>query len=328
MSKEILVVDDDETFAKNLALYLENKAFLSAGYATTKDGTLDTVRTMSIKVAVLDQRMKAELGLNGTELAREIHRIDSRVRCIIFSARSEVPDYAESSKLRLLHLRKDEDELLVREIHSARMEYLAEAASQRAQNAELIGQYRARVFSGDRSVTFHLLDVETVSATPEIRPADYETVVQVDRGELTRQKVAISFTQFVLVEAESAQVLSAQSVLKLPAFTQLTGKLQSSLQAKYQNTYQYQIQQANEIERALTKEDLREGIVGYVIQRAPYYLRNRAVVRVTCQCCGLTDIVMLPFRWWDGRFHRRRIEYLRDNTNRAIDLGDIGKSTS
>jgi CheY-like chemotaxis protein len=325
MTKEILVVDDDETFARNLALFLENQAFLSTAYATTKDGALESVRSMSVKVAVLDQRMKAELGLNGTDLAREIHRIDGRVRCIIFSARSEIPDYAESSKLRLLHLKKNEDELLVQEIHAARIEYLAEAAKQRAQNAELIGEYRARVFSGDRSVTFHLLDIEKISDTAEIQPKDYETIVQVDSGELTRQKVTLSFTEYVLVEAETSQVLSTESALKLPAFSQLTAKLQAKLRETYQRTYQYQVQQANEVERALTKEDLREGVVGYVIQRAPYYFRNRAIIRITCQCCGLTDVVMLPFRSWNGCFHRRRVEYLRDNSQRTIELSDVGK---
>lgn len=63
--------------------------------------------------------MRRKLGVDGTELATELLEKDHRIRVIILSGESDVRDYKKSNELRLRHLKKNDDEALLREIRLA-----------------------------------------------------------------------------------------------------------------------------------------------------------------------------------------------------------------
>lgn len=89
----VLLVDDNEYFAKEYAETLQNQCQTVVLYATTAEDALNIVRKNSIKVAILDQVMPTK----GTELFKQLKEIDPNIKTILLTAEADKHDLTEAT---------------------------------------------------------------------------------------------------------------------------------------------------------------------------------------------------------------------------------------
>jgi CheY-like chemotaxis protein len=321
MHAEILVVDDDGVYAKNLAEWLQSRMRQHVAHTDRKDEAIALVRSTYVRVAILDQRMRPKLDVDGTELAAEIQKIDERVRVIILSGESDKRDYQKSNELRLRHLEKGEDEALLREIRLARQQYLLDLERKAESESEVIGRYRPRTLFRGPAVVFKLLVEEYVSSAPEADDEDFTTLVRVNAGQSVTETVTSTFGHEIQIEEESTRQLEATGLFRDVVIAQLTTSLKSSIRERSLTTITQQEQNSTEQRFEVPDKDLAEGVVAYAIQEAPLYHRKRALIQVTCECCGHQDVVTVGFREPSGQVRQRRVDYLTGDRQRVTDIG-------
>jgi CheY-like chemotaxis protein len=321
MHAEILVVDDEALYARNLAEWLQNRMPQRVAHTDRKDEALAQVRSTYVRVAILDQRMRPKLDVDGTELAAEIQKIDERVRVIILSGESRVQDYQKSNELRLRHLVKGDDEGLLREIRLALQQYLLDLERKAQSESEVIGRYRPRTLFRGPAVVFTMLLEETVSTTPEADDRDFRTLVRVNAGQEVTETVTSTFGHEIEIEEESTRQLEATGLFRDVVIAQLTTSLKSSIRERVRTKVTQQEQHSSEQRFEVPEKDLAEGVVAYAIEEAPLYHRKRALIQVTCECCGHQDVVTVGFREPSGQVKQRRVDYLKGDTQRVTDIG-------
>jgi CheY-like chemotaxis protein len=321
MHAEILVVDDDGVYAKNLAEWLQSQLPQTIAHTDSKDEALELAASSYVQVAVLDQRMRRKLGVDGTELATEMLEKDHRIRVIILSGESDVRDYKKSNELRLRHLEKDDDEALLREIRLARRQYLLELARNAAAHAEVIGRYRPWTFVRGPSVVFKKLVEEYVSTSPEADERDFKTLVHVNAGQSVMESETGTFSHEIEIEEESTRQLEATGLFRSVIIAQLTTSLKSAIRDRGRAAITQQEQRSSEQRFEVPEKDQAEGVVAFAIQAAPLYHRKRALIQVSCDCCGHQDVITVGFREPNGQIRRRRVDYLIGDKQRITDLG-------
>ena len=321
MHPEILVVDDDGVYAKNLAEWLQSRMPQRVAHTNRRDEAIELVKSTYVRVAILDQRMRRKLGVDGTELAAEIRTIDERIRVIILSGESDVRDYQKSNELRLRHLVKGDDETLLREIRLARQQYLVDLERNAKAEAQIIGQYRPWTFMRGPAVVFKKLVEEYVSTTPEVDEKDFRTLVHVNAGQSVTEAETDTFGHEIEIEEESTRQLEATGLFRNVVIAQLTTSLKSAIRERGRATVQQQQQHSSEQRFEVPEKDQAEGVVAYAVQEAPLYHRKRALIQVSCECCGHQDVVTVGFREPSGQIQRRRVDYLTGDKQRITNIG-------
>lgn len=322
MHAEIIVVDDDDAYARNLAEWLQSRLPHQVAHTDRKDEAIELVKSTYVRVAILDQRMRRQLGVDGTELAAEIQKIDERVRVIILSGESDVRDYQKSNELRLRHLVKGDDEALLREIRLARQQYLLDLERRADTAAEVIGRYRPWTFVRGPSVVFKKLIEEYVSTVPEAHEQDFRPLVHVSAGQSVTEAEIGSFDHEIEIEEESTRQLEATGLFRTAVISQLTASLKSAIRERGRLTITQHEQHSSEQRFEVPEKDQSEGVRAFAIQEAPLYYRKRALIQISCDCCGHQDVVTVGFREPSGGVQRRRVDYFSGGVQRITDIGN------
>jgi CheY-like chemotaxis protein len=321
MHAEILVVDDDGVYARNLAEWLQSRMPQRVTHTDDKEEAIELVRSTYVRVVVLDQRMRRKLGVDGTELAAEIQTIDERVRVIILSGESDVRDYQKSNELRLRHLVKGDDEALLQEIRLARQQYLLDLERTAEAQAEVIGRYRPGTFMHRQSVVFKKLGEEYVSTAPEVYEQDFRTLVHVNAGQSVTETETGTLGHEIEIEEESTSQLKTTGLFQPAVIAQLTTSLKSAIRERGRTAITQQEQHSSQQRFEVPEKGQAEGVVAYAIQEAPLYYRKRALIQVSCECCGHQDVVTVGFREPSGQIKRRRVDYFAGDKRRITDIG-------
>jgi CheY-like chemotaxis protein len=318
---EILVVDDDSAYARTLTEWLQNRIPQGVTYTDDKDKAIELVKSTYVRIAILDQRMRHKLGVDGTQLAAEIRKIDDRIRVIILSGESDREDYEKSNELRVRHLKKGENEKLLREIALERQQYLVDLERGAKTHAEIIGRYRPWTLVRGPAVVFKKLLEETVSTAPEAAEKDFKTLVHVDAGQSVSETVTAVFGHEIEIEEESTRQLESTGLLRDVVIAELKTSLKSAIRERNRRKITQQQTHTSEQRFEVPEKDQMEGVVAYEIQEAPLYHRKRALVQVSCECCGHADVVTVGFREPSGQIQRRRVDFLTGDKKRITDIG-------
>lgn len=91
----VLLVDDNVDFAKEYAEIFQNQCHTTVVYATTAKDALDIVKKNPIKVVILDQVMPTK----GTELFKQLKRIDPNLKTILLTSEAEGHDLTEATNI-------------------------------------------------------------------------------------------------------------------------------------------------------------------------------------------------------------------------------------
>ena len=322
---DVLFVDDHLSEIQPVAASIQLRTGFKTRCSDSLGEVLEVVRREHIKVVVLDQRMEEveSLKTTGTDLYRQIHAIDKRVRCIIYSGESDKADLVEVNDLGLKYLdRGTSAEDLAHEIAAQRANYLAEAEHDYDKNAVPIAVYpKRRLLKHASKQVIELLGIEDISANPEADDDDYLIVSEVSSGQEYRKINRIVVRDEILTERENLTEVEARLGIKGSA-AEVESRLKDSIRQRTESRTATENEHASEETITLADADLRAGVIHRRIEEAPLYLRQRALLRVRCECCGDRKVVSVNLRHWVGRYHRRQIDLYRDETRKEYDLGE------
>jgi CheY-like chemotaxis protein len=321
VTSKVLVVDDDRVAGLDYATLLQRTTGLPALFAASVDDALNAVRTGEISVAVIDQRMEPVLGVAGTQLGEKIRSIDSRVRFIIFSGQAEQEDVEYASDLEVRFLRKQRIEELPGIVHQFHTRYLVDLAGEYENRAVRVGSFRPPGIFKRSTVALDLLAIERVADAPEARASDYETIAQLVAGQQTETTVVKRYEIEHEFEWESANELQISIPLGAAALGHLAPSVESSIRERSKASTRDSSEHTVKVTYSLPSQDIAAGVVMRRIKRAPLYFRMRAIIRLTCDCCGLTDTTLLGFRSWSGFFTELQEDRMKDKSVNTIDLG-------
>ena len=91
----VLLVDDDESFAKQYAFILQKRCGVIVLPASTAEDALRLTRENPIKVVILDQVMPTK----GTELLPKIRNIAPKIKSILLTAQADRRDMADATEI-------------------------------------------------------------------------------------------------------------------------------------------------------------------------------------------------------------------------------------
>jgi CheY-like chemotaxis protein len=321
VTSKVLVVDDDRVAGLDYATLLQRTTGLPALFAASVEEALNAVRTSEISVAVIDQRMEAVLGVSGTQLVEKIRNVDPRVRFIIFSGQAEQEDVEYASDLEVRFLRKQRIEELPGIVHQFYTRYLVDLAGEYENRAVRIGSYRPPGIFNRSTVHIDLMAVERVSDEPEAREGDYETIAQLVAGQKTETTVVKRYEVEREFEWERKNELQISIPLGSAALGHLAPSVESSIRERSKVSTRDSSEHTVRVTYSLPSQDITAGVVMRRIKRAPLFFRMRAIVKLTCDCCGLTDTTLLGFRAWSGFFTELQDDRMKDGKANIIDLG-------
>ncbi|MFF4692180.1 response regulator [Streptomyces sp. NPDC001307] len=318
----VLVVDDVREDGRSYAEMLEATTGLATAYVATVEETLALVRGGEIVVAVLDQRMEQGLGVDGTSLMTRIWEADPDVRIVIFSGESRRADIITATERGAKFLDKGRIRELPGLVHRLHAEYLAQAARRYQDTVPVpLDSFRGSRWLGRSEIVAELLHIEKVAPKPSAEDADYQLLVQLIRGQETQQTVTKSYQTDEKIDWESRLEtkipvrIGPATIARIEA--QVTGQLKRNRHLGVQRS----LQEQRQVTYKLPDEDIAAGVAARRIQRAPLYWRMRAMVRVRCDCCGLTNTLPLGFRIQSGWFTERQQDTMTDGSVNTLHLG-------
>lgn len=98
---DILIVDDEDSVRENLAIFLEDEGF-SVVEAITAELALEQIIEKQFRYLIVDMRLPA---MDGSELIRKAHAMDSQQRFLIHTASTE---FSLPEELKLLGVRSED----------------------------------------------------------------------------------------------------------------------------------------------------------------------------------------------------------------------------
>ncbi len=98
-ARNLIVIDDDETFARVLSSALNKQGF-AARYALNSTQALELVQHITPDYAIVDLRIGAESGLN---LIQQLIRLNSNIHILILTGYASIATAVEAIKLGALH---------------------------------------------------------------------------------------------------------------------------------------------------------------------------------------------------------------------------------
>lgn len=322
---EVLFVDDSLRAAQRFASLVAAETGLSTFATNDPAQAIELVRDGFVRVVVLDQRLEGLVPETGTELFAEMARFDPHLRSIMLSAQAEGMDYQEAIRLQF-NAFVDKNEIgrlsdVVREQYDS---WLVATVQQRQANAQKLGEHRYGFSWRGPTVTFELLGFDDSKESDErFTLADsWRTVAKVNAGETATVSVKRTVEEEVVVEREELAKATTGLSLRLQVLGELSQQIEASI--KNRSSARRKLGEEVSVSKTYMLEPPTDGgraVRARDFQVAPLYQRKRAVIRVSCECCGATPLVKIPVLSWTGRFKTQQVDYYDDNTSQVFATG-------
>ena len=305
----VLLVDDEEDFAKIYVPIWQKRTGLGFIYARDAKTAIDIVKHYPIKVAILDQLMPTP----GTELIKQLKNIDYQLKTILLSAELKDHMYKATRVGFDYSMMKDEvDNIpqIVLEFHS---KYNNELKSKICTS---IGNIYAI-----KTISYSIIDFTIIE---EERVADkWHTDVYIRTGqELTNEaeidiEQEFKFSNDFLIENENSLNFSNEM---LAAFkTSLTLKMEAAFGLQYTEKVKEVFKRTN---RYCLPSD-SPNIVSRSYEYAKMAREVKLYIKKYCSCCKEISIIPITVMIPIPVIKQRIIEHYNDNRKIIIDAGEI-----
>ena len=285
---QVLLVDDDESFANQYALILSRRCGIRVLTANTADEAIRIVREKPIKVIILDQVMPTK----GTELLPLLRKYNSKVKSILLTAIADRRDMADASEIgfNITMLKDDRDmERLPMKILLLIAQYNNESFFERANDSSPLYVQESRdsalsVFGKKHRVEYRILEYETLEEDYVIE-SNWKSYMRIQKGQTISQNETVSLEQEFQFSSdfklENEHGLSI-GVDDLAVFkSNLSLKIEQDLQLKFAEKRNQTITRKVELKLL---DDSSE-----IISRDYEYSQACRVIRVylerSCSCC-------------------------------------------
>ncbi|MEU7934306.1 response regulator [Micromonospora echinofusca] len=323
MTDEVLIVDDQEAAAARLAEFMRVATGLGVVHTSDPVEAVDLVRSLPIKVAVLDQRMPERTGI---QLSVDLRSINEHLRVIMFTGKASPDEVAEATLRKNFNdvLQKGSVSRLGEAIFEQYVAYSIEVAKRiQAPLGELYRTPRQYRLFGPR-VIYSLLDLR-VMCEEYVDGGQWQTVIHLTRGQEEKRSSSWTTKFTVTIEQQSQEMLRASVTGRL---RDPVGYVQAALERTVSDlrkdvvAVERTAMQTRELTYKLSDQDAE--VRSRHIQRAPVYRQWLARLRVECDRCGSPreERVVLEERL--PIFATRHIDSRADGSTVTYETGTVG----
>lgn len=323
---DVLIVDDVEGAAETYAQLVEASTGLNVSHTDDPEVALQTVRSNSIKVLVIDQRMPTI----GTDLYTHIHKVDPSVRAIMLTGLASEAEIGDALNLGFKSYLAKADvgklaDRVLREYAAYQQEVIA-AQLEVQRPIVLTRSNRRGLFVGRRKgneVEYRLLRVEPLDT---VVSSEWTVVATLQAGQSEKVSFKREFERTLVIINETADKLSTQMGFSAGNIASLKTSLTSEITTRYKQVETIRSKYEHEVERtlALRPEPNNPNDLHVLLRRiegAPVYRMVRVELLVDCNCCGLKNTLALEVRISTGRLALRQTDHLSDGNRRTYELG-------
>ena len=133
-------------------------------------------------------------------------------------------------------------------------------------------------------------------------------VYEIGSGQTRRQLRKVFVEHEVQIERASEAELESALKLGSGPVGEVSAKVRALIRERTQVRSYARTERTLEETAALSKADDEAGVIHRRIEMAPTFLRRRALLRITCECCGEIRIVPVNMRQWTGRYRQKQID--------------------
>lgn len=320
MSKkvEVLIVDDDLAAAQSFAELVETKYGFGTEAYSDINSVLQIVRTGSIKVVVLDERMPE---MNGTDLFKVIKRLNPSIKAVLLTGEADRSDIIKATKLGYSdYLEKSQISELPGKVMVAYTQYEVGIVNQQGEEQPLtifnpiktkMGLYKYTICSVelvDKNFTFEDAWKTQLALVSSEQTQEYTY-------EYTKKCIIKSGTEFkksVNVGLETGKLASLRSQLDTVVSSHIDSSLSLSTTQKKRITQTYNLQDGIEDGKRAVKKIYESNSVFY---------KFNVLLKKYCRICGNVRVFPIEvYKRIPKEITRVQIFYA-DGTSQIINTG-------
>jgi len=317
---EILVVDDDLAAAQTFAELVSAKyGFCTEAYSDL-DKVMEVIRTGTVKVVVLDERMPK---MNGTDLFKKIHQINPNIQAVLLTGEADRSDIIKATKLGYSdYLEKSNISELPGKVMVAYTQYEAGIVKQSNEEQPLnfINPLKTR-FGFYR---YTICSVELVDKTFTFEDG-WKTQLALASSEHT-QEYSYEYTKECIVKAGAEFRKSANMGLEAGKLASLKSQLDTVVTSHIDSSMSLSVTHKKKISQTYKLQDgIEEGkqAVKKVFESNPVFFKFNVLLKKYCRLCGNVQIFPIEvYKRIPKEMTRVQIFYA-DGSNRTIETGTI-----
>ena len=297
---EVLIVDDNEDFAKACVDSIESRCYVSAVYATTAQKAKVLLEELPIKVIILDQVMPT----SGTELFKQLRDIDNKFKAILMSGETLNADILNIVNMGFDYgISKDPNEVsgkLPSMVLNLLIKYNTER--EKVPDAPFYTEKIKKRF-GKFNIEYFLADIEVL---------DYEYVFEdewitrdiIEKGETIEfsyemvYKKEFDFTSSIHFDNNASLRGNVGIGISNKAGFAYNQELSMQIKEIFDVKYTESIQNAFKRSKIKSLPSDSKEIVARVYEYAKVYWKVKLFIRKYCQCCNdnswIIETVYLP----------------------------------
>lgn len=323
MTLDVLFIDDDYTLADDWAKLMQESMDLKTQAMSDPAEVLEFVRTVGVKVVVIDQKMPL---MSGTVLGKRIGAIDSRVRRILLSGEAsptEVAEAYDSGFHRSIHKNSG-----LAELPSAITHYLIEYhrnVSREAASTLPVLIRRSGLFGIGHRVVYRMLSVDNIDPAFHVND-QWISRERIDAGESSEIELSLEWTRSARIQFEASTVssfdvgLSVSKLIKLS--TAVKAEIKNSVTQETQLSVARSVKVRKTVSLAAEPSDPDQlHVKARSYQITPVYVKVYFTMSATCGCCGNQSISKASMLLPSKRYATRHVDYLSDGSVRTTQTG-------
>ena len=317
---EVLVVDDDLAAAQTFADLIQTKYGFGTEAYSDLNKVLEIVRTGTIKVVVLDERMPE---MNGTELFKKIRDINPSIKAVLLTGEADRSDIIKAAKLGYSdYLEKSHISELPGKVMVAYTQYEVEIMEQLGEERPLSILNPIKTRMGTYKYT--ICSVELVDKN-YIFDEGWKTQLALDSSEQTLEysyeytkdciiKAGTEFKKSANVGLETGKLASLKSQLDTVVTSHIDSSLSLSVTHRKKVTQTYKLQDGIEEGKQAVKK---------VFESNPIYYKFNVLLKKYCRLCGNVRVFPIEvYKRIPKEMTRVQIFYA-DGSNKIINTGSV-----
>ena len=317
---ELLVVDDDLAAAQTFADLIATKYGLGTEAYSDLNKVLEIIRTGSIKVVVLDERMPE---MNGTDLYKKIKSINPSIKAVLLTGEADRSDIMKAAKMGYSdYLEKSHISELPGKVMVAYTQYEVGIIEQLGEERPLSIFNPIKTRMGIYKYT--VCSVELVNKN-YIFEENWKTQLAFDSSEYT-QEYSYEYTKECIVKAGAEFKNSANVGLETGKLASLRSQLDSVVTSHIESSLSLSATHKKKVSQTYKLQDgIEEGkkAVKKVFESNPIYYKFNILLKKYCRLCGNVRVFPIEvYKRIPKEMTRVQIFYA-DGSHKVLNTGSV-----
>lgn len=312
---EILVVDDDLEAAQNFAEYIKVRLKIPTIAESDLKEAFHVVQQGTIKVVVLDQKMKES---SGTDLYKKIHQFNPYIKAIMLTGEADRNEVAEAMTMGYVgYLDKNNIQQLPNTVIVAYTKYQIDLCS----NSNDMDPIPIKVWNPLKSfVRYEICSIKTLNSE-YIFEDKWKTVLELEAAEKEVEEVC-ELTKEVIIQKDTTE--SDKLTVSLPSIdiSGIKSEIDVAVTKYLGETHKWNFKKNKKIKNVYRLQDgVEEGkkAIKKVYERNQIYVQYHIMLKMICRFCEKVQLIpFFMYRPVPKEKTRVRI-YYSDGSNQYID---------